>query len=228
MRYLIKALVFDFDGLILDTETTEYAALQWLYGQHGQSLSLDLWGQCIGTDHEFDPIIHLKETAGLDESVEELRSLKHVFFERSIQNQGPRPGVVEYLEKGKELGLGLAVASSSPYSWVSGFLHKLGLLQWFDVICTADDVEEVKPNPALYQLAVRRLQIDPHEAIAFEDSPNGALGASRAGLHLVVIPNSVTERLVFGEYDLRLSSMADLPLEELLINISKKTKRQIS
>lgn len=225
---MIKGLVFDFDGLILDTETVQFEALQWLYSQYGQSLSLDIWGECIGTDHEFDPIKHLREITGSETSEEELRETYLSRFQERIAEEGPLPGVGDYLREAKQMGLGLAVASSSPSNWVHGFLVDKGLIEWFDVICTADDVENVKPDPALYRLAVQRLEIAPNEAVAFEDSPNGALAAVRAGLYCVVIPNSVTANLNFGEYDLKLTSLADLPLKQLLESAVKERRREIS
>lgn len=228
MRHLIKGLVFDFDGLILDTETVTYQSLQWLYSQYGQSLSLEIWGECIGTDHDFDPVVYLKEIAELETSEEELRRAYLERFHELIAQEGPLPGVVDYLKGAKAMGLGLAVASSSPSDWVHGFLKEKGLLEWFDAICTADDVEIVKPDPALYRLAVQRLGIAPHEAVAFEDSPNGALAAVRAGLYCVVIPNSVTQNLAFGEYDLKLTAMSDLPLEQLIETVVKERHREIS
>jgi HAD superfamily hydrolase (TIGR01509 family) len=225
---LIKGLVFDFDGLILDTETVEYESLQWIYSQYGQTLSLDVWGDCIGTKHEFDPVVHLRDLAQLDTPVEELRRTYKARFCRQIREKGPMPGVVEYLQQGRELGLGLAVASSSPLSWVKGFLDELDLTSWFDAICTADDVDVVKPDPALYTTAAKRLGIKADEAIAFEDSPNGALAAKRAGLYCVVVPNSVTRSLAFGQYDLKLSSLAEMPLEQVIELVMARRDQLIS
>lgn len=225
---MIKGLVFDFDGLILDTESAEYKALQWIYGQYGQALSMEIWGARIGTQHEFDPIEHLKEIANLQIPAHELRRVYRAQFCRLIRDEGPMPGVVDYLEAGKRLGLRLAVASSSPLGWVEGFLEDLGLTNYFDALCTADDVDVVKPDPALYNIALQRLGITASEAVAFEDSPNGALAAKRAGLYCVIIPNSVTKGLEFGDYDLKLNSMADLPLERLLEALLRRRSELIS
>lgn len=225
---MIKALIFDFDGLILDTESAEYEALQRVYGRYGHSLSMDLWGACIGTQHEFDPLLHLKQTAQLEVPIHELRRMHQAEFHGLMQGRGPMPGVVEYLQSGKSMGLGLAVASSSPRHWVKGYLEDLGLLSWFDVICTAEDVHAVKPDPALYTTAAARLGVRPAEAVAFEDSPNGATAAKRAGLYCVVVPNSVTQCLPFGEIDLRLNSLAELSLSSLLERLAESPTRRIS
>ena len=100
----------------------------------------------------------------------------------------PREGVTELIAEAKEAGLALAVASSSTFAWVNGHLDRLGLLSSFDALCTRDDVEETKPNPALYQLAVERLGVEPQEAFAIEDSPNGVTAAKAAGLRCVAAP----------------------------------------
>jgi HAD superfamily hydrolase (TIGR01509 family) len=218
---LIKGLVFDFDGLIYDTETCDYAALQWLYGKYGQELSIETWGQCIGTNHEFDPIVHLHELVKPDKTVDELSDARWQYFEELLSEQGPIPGVVSYLERARALDLRIGLASSSPRDWVERYLRRIHLLEFFEIICTADDVERVKPDPALYKLAVHGLGINPNEAVAFEDSPNGALGAKRAGLYCVVIPNGVTRNLSFGDYDLRLDSMEDMELDELILTIMR-------
>lgn len=224
---MIKGLVFDFDGLIYDTETCDYEALQWLYGQYGQELSLEIWGQCIGTAHEFDPVVHLFELAKPDSTLEELYEARWQRFEELLAEQGPMPGVVRYLERAKDLDLRIGLASSSPRSWVEGYLRRIDLLESFETICTADDVEHVKPDPALYTLAVGKLGIRPHEAVAFEDSPNGALGAKRAGLYCVVIPNRITRNLSFGDYDLRLDSMEDMELHELIEKITHRSGERV-
>ena len=224
---MIKGLVFDFDGLIYDTETCDYEALQWLYGQYHQELSLEIWGQCIGTAHEFDPVVHLFELVKSDSTLDELYEARWQRFEELLAEQGPMPGVVQYIEQAEELDLRIGLASSSPQSWVERYLRRINLLESFETICTADDVEDVKPDPALYTLAVNQLGIRPNEAIAFEDSPNGALGAKRAGLYCVVIPNRVTQNLSFGDYDLRLDSLEDMELHELIRKITHSSGERV-
>ena len=120
LKPLDWGLVFDFDGLILDTESVEYSAavgLQpiWAEPVHGHL------GACIGTQHEFDPILHLKEIAELELPAQGLHRLYRARFCCLIRNEKPRPGVVDYLESAQEMGLKLAIASSSPMSWVEGF-----------------------------------------------------------------------------------------------------------
>ncbi len=126
------------------------------------------------------------------------------------------PGVKALLDAGKLNGLKLAVASSSPENWVSGHLTRLELSEYFDAIVTADDVEETKPNPALFLLAAEKLGVRPNEAIVLEDSPNGVNGAKRAQMFVVAVPNSVTAGADLSAADLLLSSLDEITLDDLL------------
>lgn len=218
---MIKAIVFDFDGLIYDTETHEYRVLQEIYGSYGAELPLEVWGKCIGTHANFfDAHAYLEESIGqkLDRAV--IKQQRIDKFNLRIEHEGARPGVEDYLRAAKELGLKIGLASSSSREWVTRWLGKLGLLDYFECIRTSDDVEQVKPDPALYLRTVESLGVEPHEAIAFEDSPNGALAAKRAGMKVVIVPNFVTETLEFGEHDLRLQSMAEIELEALITQLA--------
>jgi HAD superfamily hydrolase (TIGR01509 family) len=213
----IKALIFDFDGLILDTETPEYHAWQKVYQHYGTSLALSDWLKCVGTTQEvFNPVDNLIHQTGRQLDRQEVLNLEHQYYEVNIQNQVAMPGVMEYLSIAADLGLKLGVASSSPSHWVDLNLKKLNIFEQFGCICTSDHVEKVKPDPALYLCAVSSLRVDPREAIAFEDSLNGLLAAKSAGLHCVVVPNFVTQQLDFKMADDILSSLAEISLIDLL------------
>jgi HAD superfamily hydrolase (TIGR01509 family) len=124
--------------------------------------------------------------------------------------------VEQYLQDARRLGLKIGLASSSSCAWVTGHLRRLGLLDYFDCICARDDVRLTKPDPQLYTLAASRLEVDPGEAVAIEDSPNGILAAKRAGLHCLAVPNELTRQLSLDQADLCVESLADFPLEKLL------------
>lgn len=219
---MIKAVIFDFDGLILDTESHEYTSLQEIYKEHGTHLPIDVWGKCVGTHANFfNPFAYLEECIGKKLDHEELKLLRKEKYNQLMQHEEARPGVREYLEEAKKLGLRIGLASSSTRSWVSGYLEQLGLLSYFEKIRTSDDVPEVKPNPQLYLDCLDALQVKPEEAIAFEDSPNGALAAKRAGMYCVVVPNSITENLTFGEVDKKLNLLTDITLPDLIEELEK-------
>ncbi len=214
---MIKAVVFDFDGLIFDTETHEYDVLQEIFKEHGSELSMSVWGKVIGTNAGFDPLAHLEEQIGRKLDTEKLKKERQSRFKERIKHEGPLPGVENYIDGARDLGLKVGLASSSHYDWVSSHLKNLDLHDRFDCIKTADDVEHVKPDPSLYLEAAKCLGVKPAEALAFEDSANGAAAAKKAGMYCVVVPNTVTKHLEFDDdIDDRLDSMAELELAVLI------------
>jgi HAD superfamily hydrolase (TIGR01509 family) len=216
---MIKALIFDFDGLIVDTEGPDYQAWQETYESFGCTLPLEVWAAEIGTYGAFDPYDYLARQFGRPIDLAAVRARRRARFAELIAQQAVLPGVEAYMYEAKQRGLRVGVASSSPRSWVVGHLLRFGLDQRFDSIKTADDVERVKPDPALYLAALDALGVQAHEALAFEDSPNGALAATRAGIYCVVVPNRLTQQLVFQAANLRLTSLGALPLAALLAQV---------
>jgi HAD superfamily hydrolase (TIGR01509 family) len=217
-RNMLKALIFDFDGLILDTETPEYQAWQAIYTEFGYELSIDFWGQIVGGSgaSNFEPVTYLGSLMGRDLATLDLprRVLQQSLA--LIHAQPPLPGVLAWLDAARAAGLKLAIASSSPHSWVEGHLTRLGLLERFDALCCREDVSRTKPEPDLFLAALTALAVSPQEACAFEDSPNGVLAACRAGLPVIAVPNALTERLEIKGETLRLKSLADKNLADLL------------
>jgi HAD superfamily hydrolase (TIGR01509 family) len=227
-RNMIKALVFDFDGLILETEQPLYQSWQELYWANGLELPFEKWALNIGTAEEpFDPFTELESLPNwsLEKNQELSRRLQRELD--LIQSQPPRPGVVDYLKDAQRLGLKVALASSSSCDWVTGHLERLGLRQYFDCIQARDDVALTKPDPALYQSAVEILGARPEQAIAFEDSPNGILAAKRAGLHCVAVPSLLTRQLDTGLADLQIGSLAEMTLEELVKEIERRAIKNL-
>lgn len=212
----MKLLVFDFDGLILDTEVPEFQCWQELFEAHGGRLDLETWAHCIGTANVFDPYDHLLQQTGRALDRESLEQRRRTRLEELMAGQDVLPGVCDYLDEAGALGLKLGVASSSSRQWVGRHLTRFGLMDRFHAIRCSDDVQRVKPDPELYRAVCELLGVDPAHAIAFEDSPNGILAAKRAGLTCVAVPNPLTARLDLSGADLRLDSLADLPLSELL------------
>jgi HAD superfamily hydrolase (TIGR01509 family) len=191
----LEALVFDFDGTILDTETLEFRRWEALYAQHGRKLALSDWQQGIGTWDAFDPWLGLPDEvqAQREQVYAELHGLLH----SDISASGLRPGVREVLFAAQAAGLRLALCTSSSHSWVDPWLEQHGLGHLFEVMATRDDVSRVKPDPELYLLACERLKLPPSFCLALEDSLNGATAAAAAGLRVLVVPNEVTESQPF-------------------------------
>ncbi len=214
---MIRALVFDFDGLMVDTEAPVLRVWQELYRSHGFELPLERWLSLIGTSSApWDPRAALDERLGraLDWPAinAEIREREQALADR----QPLLPGALDLLDRAQRLGLRLAVASSSSRRWVGRHLERLGVARRFSALATRDDVARTKPDPALFALAARALQVEPHEAIAFEDSLHGVEAARRAGMRVVAVPGPLTTHLDYAAADLRLDSLADVRLEELI------------
>jgi len=216
----IKALIFDFDGLILDTETPDYQTWQSIYREHGFELPHEEWGKIVGGwgISTFDAAEHLSLLSqGQLDSVS-LRDRHRAENHTLIHAQPILPGIMDTLHEAKRLGLKVAIASSSPHSWVDTHAKRLGIFEYFDKIICEDEVGigRTKPNPDLYLLVLKELQVQKDEAIVFEDSPNGITAAKSAGIFVVAVPNPVTSLLSIEDADLTLTSLTDLSLHELL------------
>jgi HAD superfamily hydrolase (TIGR01509 family) len=213
----LRAVVLDFDGLILDTETPIFEAWRTVYGRRGQELKLEAWQHALGTHGGFDPHAHLGallgEALAHDALLEEVQALNRA----ACDAQPLLPGVEALLRSARELGLGTAVASSSTRGWVEGWLSRHGIRDLFDVLCGREDVAQVKPAPDLFLLAAERLGLPPSACVVFEDSPNGMRAARAAGMLCVAVPNALTRELLLPDPDLVVSSLAERPLAELLV-----------
>jgi HAD superfamily hydrolase (TIGR01509 family) len=221
---VIRALLFDFDGLILDTEVPDYECWQEVFQEHGCELSLSLWVSFIGTTSiPFNPYDHLEELAQrpiLRDQISVER--KRRYLER-VEALSPLPGVEDYLRDARRLGLTVGLVTSSTPGWAVGHLARLGLDAHFDLVLCASDVKRTKPDPELYLLALERLGIGASEVIALEDSPNGITAAKAAGIYCVAIPNPLTRDLDLTHADLRLNSLDELSLKMLLKHVQEKT-----
>ena len=216
----IKALIFDFDGLILDTETADVRAWENIYAEYGASFPLESWAQIIGGTGAvtFDAAAHLQTLMGNPLDLEALQSRQLHLSHSLIHQQSVLPGVMDYLHEAKRLGLRLAIASSSPHSWVDTHARRLGVFDYFDRVICSDEVGagRTKPHPDLFLMALDRLQVRANEAVVFEDSPNGVHAARSAGIFVVAVPNSVTSQLTIENANLTLRSLTDLSLSVLL------------
>lgn len=214
---LLKALIFDFDGLILDTETPDLQAWQEVYTRHGQELSLHNWGQIVGGagGSDFDPASHLADLLGQPIDKAGITRLARQLSDEAILHQPILPGARDLLEAGRDKGYQLAIASSSPHDWVDNHLKRLGLFEYFEAILCGDDVTRTKPDPGLYLAALRALNIQAGEAVVFEDSPNGILAANRAGIFSVAVPIPLTAELGVDHASLVLGSLEEVSFDLL-------------
>jgi HAD superfamily hydrolase (TIGR01509 family) len=216
----VRAFLFDFDGLILDTETASRGGYEWLYAQHGHELPPDLWALCVGTIDGWDPWAHLEGLVGtIDRKAWDERRFAHELS--LLEAEELRPGIADYLAFAEANGLKRAIVSSASRYWIDMHLERLERTVGWDAIVTADhDPERAKPRPTLYLEALDALGVAPTEAVAFEDSPNGAKAAQAAGIFVVGVPNRITADLGLGDTtDLLVDSLADLDPEDLIATV---------
>lgn len=221
---MIKAVIFDFDGLILDTESPIFQSWQEVYREHGRELALEEWAANVGTEDSFDPVAHLEGVLGHVLDAAAIRAVRKPREKALIEAEPILPGVESYITEAKRVGLRLAVASNSDRSWVTGHLERLGLMHHFGVVkCWNDpDVGQRKPQPGVYLAALSALGITSDQAFALEDSPNGILSATRAGIFTVAVPNALTRLLGVGDADMELESMAQMNFVDLLSVVEEK------
>lgn len=205
----LSGVVFDFDGLILDTETPEYLAWCQVFAEHGVTLEIEEWAKCVGGGNPpWRVDDHLASLAsGTDLRAAKIRA--HEIRDSHLVSLNLQPGVVELLELLEDMKIPFGIASSSRSLWVDGFLQNFGMRDRFDVVRTWDMVGAKKPDPRLYLSACEGMGINPASALAFEDSPNGILAGKRAGMQVVAVPNSVTERFDLSQADYRFSSLLE-------------------
>jgi HAD superfamily hydrolase (TIGR01509 family) len=210
---MIRALIFDFDGLILDTETSLIDAYGDVHGAHGVAFDKPLFTRSVGhADYAFDPW----RAFGPAADRVRLEAERTAFNLARNRLQPILPGVVALIDEARQAGLGIGLASNSSHAHVEGHLARLGLLGRFGFLACREDVPAPKPEPDLYRLVLGHFGIRGHEAVAFEDSHTGSLAAKRAGLWVVAVPNVSTGHHDFGNADVCARSLADCRLVELL------------
>jgi HAD superfamily hydrolase (TIGR01509 family) len=215
---MIRALVFDFDGLILDTETPLIDSYGDVHLAHGVPFDRAVFLRSVGhANYAFDPWHGFSPHADRAALELERRARK----DERIRRQSVLPGVVALLDAAREHGLRVGLASNSAHAWVEPHLARLGLLERFAFLACRDDVASPKPEPDLYRLVLNHLGLRGHEAIALEDSHTGTLAAKRAGLWCVAVPNASTTHHEFSQADLRTGSLADCPLPDLLARFGR-------
>lgn len=214
---MIKALIFDFDGIIIDSESPELLVWQDVFAAHGRTLDFEVWADLVGRPRaHFDLYSYFQTHIDPSADLAALRKERRARVIALTQAQPVLPGVHDYLRGARELGLKLGVASSSSSGHVRGHLQRLDLLHYFHTTKCFEDTQAHKPEPAPYLAVLDELDVEPHEAVAFEDSPNGVSAARAAGIFCVAVPNPVTCRLPLDHADHRLASLADEPLESIL------------
>jgi HAD superfamily hydrolase (TIGR01509 family) len=209
-----RAAILDFDGLILETEGPGFESWRALFREHGADYTLAECQELVGTPETAHALFEARCGRPADWAVLERR--RKELEDRIHEGLSLQPGVEALLRQARALGLGLAVASSSPHGWVERHLGVHGLSAAFDHLVCVEDAPRAKPAPDLYLEAVRRLGATPATAVAFEDSYNGALAARRAGLWCVAVPTPMTAGQDLSHADAVVPTLEGLDLEALL------------
>lgn len=205
------AVLFDFDGVLVDTEHAIYQAWARTFHDHGHDLPLEVYTRCIGSDFAtWSPKTHLEDLTGLAFDWHDLDARRQEEILRDLTHEGPMPGVIDLLEMLARRGIRRAVVSSSSHHWVDGWLEKLALADRFETVVCRGDAPQIKPAPDLYLAAARRLGLEPEECLVIEDSLNGVLAAKAAGMMVWAVPNRVTEGLDFSLADGIFASLTEL------------------
>lgn len=214
----IRALIFDFDGLIVDTESAIYQSWRELYAEHGHELTIERFSACIGSDFgdAYDPMADLEKLTGKEFDWAAVDDAREARVRELLTEAGPLPGVRERLTEAMELDLQCSVASSSSHRWVHGWLEKLALRHHFAHLSTRDFVVRIKPEPDLFLHAVEKLGVALEEAVIFEDSLNGLRAARAAGIRCIVVPGPMTRHLDFDGAWRVAQSLEQVSLAELI------------
>jgi len=210
---MIRALVFDFDGLIIDTETTVIDACELIHRRAGKNFSRQLAHEAVGR-----AALHYDQWSAFGANADRVAleiELQRVNREL-IAMQKVLPGVLDYLAEAKKHDLKIGLASNSDHAHVEGHLARLGILGQFDYLRCIEDVPAGKPEPYLYRAVIDHFGVAGNEAIAFEDSEHGAHAAKRAGLWCVAVPGPSSVNHDLTHADLILNSLADRSLPDLL------------
>lgn len=213
----IKALIFDFDGLIIDSESPVFQVWRDVFAEHGRELSLEFWADLVGRPHSYlDFYAYFREHVNPSVNLEHLRQERRARVVALTEQQPVLPGVHDYLREASALGMRIGLASSSSRGHVCGHLARLELLHYFHTTKCFEDTSAHKPDPTPYRAVLNELDVAPNEAIAFEDSPTGVTAARAAGIFCVAVPNPITQHLPLDHADHVMESLAQEPLDRLL------------
>ncbi len=211
---LPAALVFDFDGLVADTETAEYEAVRRVYRDNGVDLALEDWLPAVGAIAP-DWVVELESRVGRPLDRPTLVVARRAHGAELAVGLTLLPGVQDLVDAAHRAGVPCGLASNSPAVWVEGHVERFGLVDRFDVVVSADRVARPKPDPEPYLTAVAALGARPVDAVALEDSAVGLASAKGAGLYTVAVPGPMSAHHDFGAADRVVASLAEVTLEDL-------------
>ncbi len=215
MNHDIQAIIFDFDGTILNTEAAEFMALHEVFTAHGAHISHDDVVPYIGGEIEIPWVDILTERATSPIHHATLHITKIHAARRHVESLTPRAGILDLLAEARAAGVVMGIASNAPRNWVDGHINRLGIRHYFDAVRGVDDVSVGKPHPGLYLDVCRLVGADPDHSIAIEDSAPGAAAAVAAGLTCIACPTQITRHANFHPAAIRVDTLDGVKLHDL-------------
>ena len=197
-----RAIIFDFDGVLLDTESAIFDSWATLYEREGCTLTREEYAPCLGADYShWNPASHLESLTGkvYDWSAE--NAMRQTAIEKTLSSMGLMPGAAELLAWSKTHGIRMVVASSSSRRWVAGWLTRLQIDTYFERLFCRTDGYAVKPDPSLFLASLRYLDLPASDCMIIEDSENGVLAARNAHIPCCAVPCSMTSSGDFSSAD---------------------------
>jgi HAD superfamily hydrolase (TIGR01509 family) len=223
----VRAILLDFDGTMLETESSSYGSWRELLDEHGYELTPQTWSAAVGTIGGLDPLELLEEHLGTEVDRDALEDRANRRHHELLEAELLRPGIEQLVDEARERGLHVAVVTSASERWVRGHLSRLGLYDDIEVVAANGDPERAKPDPLLYREAARLLRVDPSAAVAVEDSPNGVKAARAAGMQVVAFPNPITQVMDLREADAIVEDLDGLGLDGFLDVLGRRAEAAV-
>jgi beta-phosphoglucomutase family hydrolase len=214
---MLRAVIFDMDGLMIDTERLHHESFKTVLEQHGITPVPNAMGVIhtsgISAEANWE---HFKKEYALDADTEELTKAKNDAHLKLLKTKvEAMPGLLGLLKNLKANGYKVGIASSSIREHIDLVTDRLGIGGFFDAITSGDEVTNGKPAPDIFLKAATKLGAKPAECVVLEDAMNGMRAGKAAGMFVIVVPNEFTKNEDFGMADLIVSSLADVNGEKL-------------
>lgn len=221
---MLKALVFDFDGVIVDTEVEWYYIYRdWLKKNYLYDLQIKDYLVCVGANSE-SLFSFIEQELGANVPIREFEKTAMEEFIKRTNKLPAMDGVEKLLKEAKEKGIKIAIATSATRKKPYTHLKRLHLIEYFDALSTAELSENIKPAPDIFLKAAELLKCKPEECLAIEDSLNGLIAAQRANMPCLIVPNRITENSKFEGYYQKVSSLKDINLQGIIDDFQNKDK----
>ena len=213
---MIKAVIFDFDGLMVDTEFVWYPIYRDYFKEtYDYDMQVDDYLKCVGSD-EVEFLDKVSNDIGEHFDLSDFQNESYAEFKLKSENLPLMDGVLSKILEARSLGLKLAVVTSSFAPHAQDHIKRLGIESLFDLVISGEMVDKVKPAPDLFLLALKKLKMSADEVLVLEDSNNGLLASNAAGIDTVIVLNRITRHLKFGKSFKLFSSMAQFSIEQLI------------